>query len=259
MGSFNLGRTVSRAGHLVRQSLFSAGLLLLLATAFNLGVEVLMRRMLLPRVPLDLAHPLARLQIYQSGWYWVSVANSLATASLSFAGAAHGMLKSEDRYQVGFVDCVRAGLSHFFPVLAVLLVFYVSVFLGLLLLVVPGVLIAVMWSVAIPTLVAENLGVFECLNRSRELTRGSRSKIFLTVTSCTIAAYATMIMGFALVSGGFMQIASTRTEYPTLFYGVQLPLSWGISMCLTAITVSIYLETLTIGGGPTGHLDEVFA
>ena len=141
---FDVGRTVSRAAQLVRHSLLSAGLLLLLVTTFNLGVEVLMRRVLLPHAPLDLADPLARLRTYQSGWYWVSVANSLATASLSFAGAAHGMLKAEDRRHSSFVDCVSAGLSHFFPALAILLIFYVGMFLGLLLLVVPGVLIAMM-------------------------------------------------------------------------------------------------------------------
>ena len=260
MEGFDVGRTVSRAAQLVRHSLLSAGLLLLLVTTFNLGVEVLMRRVLLPHAPLDLADPLARLRTYQSGWYWASVANSLATASLSFAGAAHGMLKAEDRRHSSFVDCVSAGLSHFFPALAILLIFYVGMFLGLLLLVVPGVLIAMMWSVAIPSLVGENLGVFESLDRSRELTRGSRGKIFLIFISCTIAAYATMIMGFALISGGYMQMATTSIEYPFMFYGVQLPLSWGVSMFLTAVTVSVYLETLTTSGrARTGHFEEVFS
>lgn len=46
-------------------------------------------------------------------------------------------------------------------------------------LIVPGVLLFIMWSLAIPTKVLENKGVLESMSRSMELTKGSRGRIFV--------------------------------------------------------------------------------
>lgn len=46
-------------------------------------------------------------------------------------------------------------------------------------LIVPGVLLFIMWSLAVPTKVLENKGVLESMSRSMELTKGSRGRIFV--------------------------------------------------------------------------------
>jgi hypothetical protein len=48
-----------------------------------------------------------------------------------------------------------------------------------ILLIVPGVLLFVMWSLAVPAKVLENIGVGDSLSRSSDLTRGDRGRIFV--------------------------------------------------------------------------------
>ncbi len=46
-------------------------------------------------------------------------------------------------------------------------------------LIVPGVLLFIMWSLAVPTKVLESKGVLDSMSRSMELTKGSRGRIFV--------------------------------------------------------------------------------
>lgn len=76
----------------------------------------------------------------------------------------------------------RAGLELaarlLLPIIGLSVIVGLGVSIGALLLVVPGLILAVMWAVAVPAMVAEKRGVFESLQRSRDLTRGSRWAIF---------------------------------------------------------------------------------
>jgi hypothetical protein len=53
------------------------------------------------------------------------------------------------------------------------------VFLACLALVVPGILLAIRWSLAVPAKVLEGKDVGDAMSRSSELTRGSRGRIFV--------------------------------------------------------------------------------
>ena len=64
------------------------------------------------------------------------------------------------------------------PIIGLAIVTGFGIGLGTLLLIVPGVILAVMWIVATPAYVMERPGVFGALGRSRNLTRGHRWPIF---------------------------------------------------------------------------------
>jgi uncharacterized membrane protein len=53
------------------------------------------------------------------------------------------------------------------------------VVLACFLLIVPGVLLAIQWSLAVPVKVLENRGVTDAMQRSADLTKGSRGRIFV--------------------------------------------------------------------------------
>jgi hypothetical protein len=74
---------------------------------------------------------------------------------------------------------IKTALSKFWPMLGVAILLGLGVFVGALLLIVPGVILALAWSVAMPALVLEDRGVFESFGRSAALTRGKRGSIFL--------------------------------------------------------------------------------
>ena len=50
---------------------------------------------------------------------------------------------------------------------------------GLIALIVPGVLLALMWSLAVPVKVLENKGATDAMSRSADLTKGDRGRIFV--------------------------------------------------------------------------------
>jgi hypothetical protein len=54
-----------------------------------------------------------------------------------------------------------------------------AVFAACLALIVPGVLLFLMWSLAVPAKVLESKGIFDAMSRSMELTKGSRGRIFV--------------------------------------------------------------------------------
>jgi hypothetical protein len=57
-------------------------------------------------------------------------------------------------------------------------------------LIVPGVLLFVMWSLAVPTKVLEHKGIFDSMSRSMELTKGSRGRIFVIGLLIVVLAIA---------------------------------------------------------------------
>ncbi|WP_348640382.1 ATP-binding cassette domain-containing protein, partial [Mesorhizobium sp. M2D.F.Ca.ET.226.01.1.1] len=50
--------------------------------------------------------------------------------------------------------------------------------IGLVLLIVPGIILWLGWSMAVPVLIQERLGVFGSMSRSRVLTKGNRWSLF---------------------------------------------------------------------------------
>lgn len=76
------------------------------------------------------------------------------------------------------------------------IVIAILVAFGLILLIVPGVILALMWIVAIPSMVVEGLGVFDSMGRSSQLTKGNRMRI-LAVGLIVLAIY----LGIAIIGG----------------------------------------------------------
>jgi lipid-A-disaccharide synthase-like uncharacterized protein len=61
----------------------------------------------------------------------------------------------------------------FWPLVAVSILFGIGVGIGFVLLIVPGLILLVIWSVVAPVTVLERPGVFAAFGRSRELVRGN--------------------------------------------------------------------------------------
>lgn len=97
----------------------------------------------------------------------------------------------------GFADCFTTGLTQLLPVILIAIVAAVGIFFACFLLIVPGIMLAIAWSVAIPARVAERSGVFDSLARSRALTKGHRWKIFflLLITAIGIGMVQGVVVG----------------------------------------------------------------
>jgi len=75
---------------------------------------------------------------------------------------------------------IRFAVSRLLWIWALSIVIGVIVFLGLIALIVPGIILAIMFSLALPVLLIENKGVLESMGRSRQLVSHRWLKTFAT-------------------------------------------------------------------------------
>lgn len=139
--------------------------------------------------------------------------------------------------QAGSTDGLfKAALSRFWPMLGLAILFGIGVFLGCLLLIVPGVILAMAWSVAMPAMVLENRGVFESFKRSAALTRGKRWSIFLLSFLVGLVVLIIELVLFAIF-GGFHGLVSgqasmTSTVLSSLLSVITIPFGAVLSTSL---------------------------
>jgi hypothetical protein len=92
------------------------------------------------------------------------------------------------RFSLG--GSVAKAVPRLVPALGASIAATILVFLGMILLVIPGLIVAAALYVAIPVCVVERAGPIDSLRRSRELTQGFRGKIFGLLLIVGIAAFA---------------------------------------------------------------------
>jgi hypothetical protein len=112
---------------------------------------------------------------------------------LAVAINLHAAFQSMRGRPVSLGESVAGGLSRFLPLVGVMILFTLGATLGFLLLIVPGVILMVMWYVAVPACVLEKTGPVRSLGRSRELTKGYRWKVFGLI----LLVYVLSILGNA--------------------------------------------------------------
>ena len=112
------------------------------------------------------------------GWAILAfiVSSILAYAAQGFL--AHGAYQAAAGRSFGAGDTLRVAAGRFFPLIALAGWVGLLVALGFVLLIVPGAMFLVMWSVAVPACVVEGSSPFASMRRSAELTRGHRWTLF---------------------------------------------------------------------------------
>jgi len=179
----------------------------------------------------------------------------LVQATLVRVTVAHAR---EERVSIG--ASLAAALPKVLPLLGLTIIMAIGIGFGMLLLIVPGVILYLIWSVASPALVAEDIGVFEAFGRSSELTKGNRVKIFgMFFLLGALLIGVSMVLGFFLVATGTLQglvTGSIPIAY-TLINAIVSTLTTAISGALVA---TLYVQLRVAKEGPAvDALADVFA
>jgi hypothetical protein len=129
-----------------------------------------------------------------------------AGAILVQGGVIHGVMASISGKRASVGDCLSTALKHAVPLFLIALLTTLGFVAGLVLLIVPGVILAVMWTVAGPACVVEHAGMWQAFKRSTDLTRGYRWPIFgLFVASfvliIVIDLITSLLVGIAFGTG----------------------------------------------------------
>ena len=122
---------------------------------------------------------------------------------LSQAVVLYGAFQNMRGREVSFAESLQVGLRRFWPILGMAFLGALLAGLALLALIFPALILAAMWFVAAPACVVEQLGPWASLQRSRELTKGHRWKIFgLMVLLLIVSAIAGGTISAALTAIG---------------------------------------------------------
>jgi hypothetical protein len=199
--------------------------------------------------------------IFGIGGSTVMIGSLAAQAAMTRALIAH-----EQGDVVTFRSCLAASFGKVIPLLGLSFLTSIGMMFGFILLFFPGVMLAVMWSVASPALVSEDLGVIAAIGRSADLTRGHRWKIFglcaMTYVFYLIVSRVLSLLGSAInVTGDWTGLSGAMSITGALFGGFIPLLFW--TMCIAvwgALSASLYIELRTAREGPLADtLADVFA
>ncbi|HKV12163.1 MAG TPA: hypothetical protein VJ725_28715 [Thermoanaerobaculia bacterium] len=99
-------------------------------------------------------------------------------APIATAGINYGVFHHMRGQTPSLGDCLRVGLASLLPVLGLAVVQGLGIGCATLFFVIPGLILAARWAVAVPAAVEERGGIGEALGRSSYLTDGYRWQVF---------------------------------------------------------------------------------
>lgn len=148
----------------------------------------------------------AVLGIFEQSPYLAALIGFVGTTLVQ--GALVEVVDDEHRGQAqrGIVELYRSSGSRLGSMLAVSILMGIGVGLGLVLLIVPGILLAIRWAVATPVVMLEGLGARAAMHRSQELVRGHRKDVFRVLLNIWVrtglAWFACSFLIGVVASGG---------------------------------------------------------
>lgn len=145
--------------------------------------------------------------------------------TIASAAVIYGVFQQLRGQHASMGACISIGLGRLLPVIGVGILSFLCICLGLVALVIPGIIVALMLYVAVPVTVVEKLGAVESLKRSKELTQGHRGILFGLLLVVTLCAGA-----FGAFVGFFVAILPDIVE-TIVRQGISILTSaWGAAM-----------------------------
>ncbi len=143
------------------------------------------------------------------GFAWkifVAAFVTIACYQLLTAAVAYGVIKRLRGQPVQIGACFSQAFKRFIPIMLTGLLGAILTWLASFLLVIPGIIVALNFWVAVPVCVVEELGATASLSRAKSLARGHRWKILgVLLVATVIAVVIQQILGFLVgmvTSGG---------------------------------------------------------
>lgn len=171
---FQIGRVISTS-----IAVFGRNIGPFLVIAFIIGIPYLLVS-LMTASSIDIEAIQATGQLPSGFWGMVviGILVYMLTYALTQAALVYGTVQDLRGQKASFGDCLSRGMAVLPRVLIVAVLASIGIWIGSLLLLIPGIILMVMWWIVNPVLVVEGAGVGEAFGRSRALTSGRRWQIF---------------------------------------------------------------------------------
>jgi hypothetical protein len=189
------------------------------------------------------------------GAAFLSAVVSVVVSAFVQGALTRATVSANEGRRATFAESFSAALGVLLPLIGLSLLFGIAVAIGFVLLIVPGVILLLMWAVAVPALVVERHGIMTAFARSAELTKGARWKI-LGLFLVVILAYwlLSVILGFVgltVYSASSLSL-TTGNLLGSIIIGTVFNALWG------TIQPSLYVELRQSKEG-VENLEQVFA
>lgn len=139
--------------------------------------------------------------------YWTFAVGRGLFGLILQAAIIHGVVNDLNGRKAPVMDSLRIALRVFLPLLVIGILTALGVGFGMVLLIVPGVILLLAWSMAVPVYVMEERRLFEVFGRSAALTRDNRWRILgiyllLAIAFMVINAIIMAVFGLASFFNG---------------------------------------------------------
>jgi hypothetical protein len=115
---------------------------------------------------------------------------TIVLAALLQSALIRATIEDLNGRQPSIGDCISTAISVLLPAIGMSLLAGIGIMIGFVLLVVPGIVLALRWCIAVPALVQERQGVLGSMGRSAALTKGSRWALLGLFLILVVAALA---------------------------------------------------------------------
>ena len=131
-----------------------------------------------------------------------TIVSSLVIAAMTACGTYGAIRMMAGEKTSAGAMLLRIAHPSFWPLVVLSVIQSVAIACGLVLLVVPGVILLGMWMIAAPIMVVERLGIVDSLQRSAELTKGSRFTGISTFVAAILLSLVVLVAGLAVIYVG---------------------------------------------------------
>jgi hypothetical protein len=193
-GDFRVGSVISRSVSLLSRHFVTFFIVAVIAYLPILLLGMLVRTQTTTE-PADLAQALNL-----GAWGVLELVSLVVLTTLGEAIIIHAAFQDMRGRPVRLAESLNVVLRRFLPLVGFGFVAIFLIWLGLFLLIIPGLILYTMWFVGLQACVVERLGPWTSLRRSRELTKGHRWKIFGLALLLIITSLASSLIGFGLTA-----------------------------------------------------------
>ena len=190
---------------------------------------------------IETANPIA---MFISPLYWGAILLSLLCGSVLQAALVRSSILDLSGRPADVGGSLTAALALLPALIGLTVLTSIILIVGFILLIVPGIIFYVIFSVAVPVLVEERPGIIGSLERSVALTRGSRWQVF-----GVLVVYILFYMAISMVLGVVGGVAGQQSLVAQLFVSTVIGVAG--TLVFAALLASLYVELRTVKEGAT--------
>ena len=127
-------------------------------------------------------------------WFFAIAFVGLVMAAASQAAAVIAVSELHLNRPASVLDSFLRVKGHLLGVIGISFVVGVAVMAGVLAFLVPGILLAIIWSLSVPAKVLENKGPLAAMSRSVDLTKGDWGRIFVVGLLVVVLSYGVRML-----------------------------------------------------------------